>query len=554
MDGLGVTELIARLLVNRDITTVEAASNWLHPRLRDLHDPAGLRGMSAAVEAILGALDAGQRVTIYGDYDVDGMTASSTLARFLRRCGFDPHVFLPDRFRDGYGVNADRVGELIEEGTTLFVTVDCGISAVEAVRQARELGAGFVIVDHHQLPQGPLPPARAIINPHHPDCTFPFKDMCAAGLAFHLVLGLRAALRQRGHFVDSPEPDVRELLDIVAIGTVADVVPLRGINRILVATGLVRMTRSLHPGVRALIAVGARGSRVDAGTIGYQMGPRLNAAGRLSHPYKGFELLATEDAELARSIAEDIDAENQRRREVQDAMEAEALEQVTADVGADSPALVLWSEGWHAGVAGIVAARIMQRFHRPCAVISVDGDIGKGSIRSISGFDVVAGLRRCAGLLEQFGGHPHAAGVTIRAAQLPAFRQAFADAAQALCPEDCFTPRLKVDAEVGFRDVGPKLLEQLDWLAPYGRGNPEPRLYTPGVVAREVRLVGADRSHVKLTLEHGGKALSAIAFGMADRAPAPGDRVDVAFRPEYNEWRGTLSVQLRVLDLRPSSS
>ena len=548
--ALGVSDVVAGLLVNRGILDPDAARSWLNPRLRDLLDPAGLRGMDVAVTTILATLDRGERVTIYGDYDVDGMTASSILARFLRWCGYDPHVFLPDRFRDGYGVNKDRVRDLIEAGTRLVVTVDCGITAVEQVTLAKELGAEFVIVDHHQLPEGPLPPAVAIINPHHPDCSFPFKGLCAAGLAFHLALALRAELRRRGFFADRPEPDIRLLLDIAAVGTVADMVPLRGINRILVTTGIERMRESRHPGIRALIAVGARGRTLTSETIGFQIGPRLNAAGRLSHPYKGFEILATDDPARAQEIAEDIDAENQRRREVQDVIETEAMEQALREQGADADAFVLWSDDWHPGVAGIVAARVVNRFHRPCAVIAVKDGVGKGSIRSIKGCDVVMALRRCAESLEQFGGHPHAAGVTVKAENLPAFREGFARAARELTPPECFTPTLSIDADIGFGRIGGQLISEINALAPFGSGNAQPRFCTRGVRVLSTRLVGKTGDHLKLYLEHEGCRFDAIAFGFGPHAPVQGQVIDIAFRPEFNEYMGNVSVQLRVQDIQ----
>jgi single-stranded-DNA-specific exonuclease len=458
-------------------------------------------------------------------------------------------VFLPDRFKDGYGINADRIRELIDAGTTLFITVDCGITATEAIAEAKELGADFIIV-HHQPREDGLPPAAAIINPHQPSCTFPFKDLCAAGLAFHLVMGLRGELRKRGTYQGLDEPDIRKLLDIVAIGTIADVVPLKGLNRILVTAGLKRMARSEHAGVRALVAVSAGSRRLNAGVVGFQMGPRLNAAGRLSHPYKGYELLSTDDTRLAQEIAADVDNENQKRRTVQSEIEEQAIEQALSLSEDVAPAYVLWSNDWHPGVAGIVAARIVQRFHRPCAVIAVKDGIGKGSIRSIRGFNAVAGLRQCADSLEQFGGHPHAAGVTVQEDQLPHFRRAFAQAAEALTKPDDLIPRLTLDSELSFQDLAGELLDQIENLAPFGAGNREPLFCTRGVDVLETRRVGKDRSHLRMKLQHSGQRLDAIAFGCGEHAPPVGDRIDVAYRPEYNEWKGRVSLQLRVLDFR----
>ena len=550
-EALRLPELVCGLMVNRQITEPADAERYLNPRLGDLVDPSRLKGMGPAVELLLEHLDLGHRVTIYGDYDVDGMTSASILTRFLRRSGYEPHVFLPDRFKDGYGLNPDRLRELADSGTRLFVSVDCGITAVAPIALARSMGADFIVVDHHQLPLGDLPPANVIINPHQPDCSFPFDDLCAAGLCFHLAIALRVALRKRGHYADRVEPDLRELVDLAAIGTVADVVPLKGINRILVASGLRSISRSTHAGVRALLALSSQGRPINAGTLGFQIGPRLNAAGRLSHPFKGFELLTTDDPDLAQSIASEVDGENRRRRDVQDIIEREALEQ-TADDASVRPAYLLWSESWHAGVTGVVASRIVERYHRPCAMVALVDGMGKGSIRSIRGFDAVAGLRRCAPLLEQFGGHAHAAGLTVRPERLPELRAAFEAAALDMTPAASLRPELHLDAEVGFRDIDDSLLEGLARLAPYGAGNREPKLCTYGVRVAQVRRVG-DGSHVRLELEHEGRRLGAIAFGFGEVAPDEGAHIDVAFRPEYNHWRGQATLQLKVADMKPSA-
>ena len=543
---------MAGLLVNRGHVELDAAEVFLDPRLTRLVAPGLLRGMDAAVGAIIAAFTSGKRVTIYGDYDVDGMTAASVLTRFFRALGWEPHVFLPDRFVDGYGLNPDRVRELAEGGTRLFISVDCGVTAVSAIGIARGLGADFVVVDHHQPPDGELPPATAIVNPHQAGCTFPFKDLCAAGLAFYVALGVRAALRDRGFFVDRPEPDVRELLDLVAIGTIADVVPLVGLNRVLVTAGMARMERSPHVGVRALTALTAKGGRLTAKTVAYQMGPRLNASGRLSHPFKGFELLTTDDAAVARRIGDDLEAENKSRQDLQKEIEVEAVALAEED-GQDAPAYVLWKDGWHAGVTGIVAARIVERYHRPCAMVAVTDGIGKGSIRSIRGFDAVAGLRRCADTLDQYGGHPFAAGLTVQEGRLADFKAAFQAAALSLTAPEHLVPELRIDAEVGFAAIDDRLVAELDHLAPFGAGNAEPLLCTLGARVMDAKRVG-DGSHLKLTLTEGGRRFGAIAFGMGDRAPESGALIDVAFRPEINEYNHQVSLQLRVVDLRPCVS
>jgi len=552
--GLSVTNVVAGLLVNRGYEQVDDAQTFLNPRLSQLIDPFQIKGMSEAVARILEAFEQGEKVTIHGDYDVDGMTASTILTRFLNAVGYNPHVFLPNRFVDGYGVNPKRVTQLVEDGTQLFISVDCGIRDVAAVKKARELGADFIIVDHHQLPTDGLPEANAILNPHQPDCPFPFKDLCAAGLALYLAMGLRAELRSRGFFADCDEPDIRELLDVAALGTIADVVPLRGINRVLVAYGLERMQRSPHAGIRALLSLVPPGRKLTAGTVAFQMVPRLNAAGRLSDPFKGFELLSTDKTDVAAAIAKEIDEENKDRRTLQESIEEEAFEQVLSQPsGAEAPAHVLWSDDWHPGVTGIVASRIVDHFHRPCVLIAVDKNgVGKGSIRSIRGFDVMQGLERCDDLLEQFGGHPYAAGLSIRAENLEAFREAFQQAAASLTPADALNPTISLDARISFDDITSDLINTIEALAPFGAGNPEPKFCTVGVRVGSIRRVGADGAHAKLQLTHAERKLDAIAFRVGDNAPTEGSLIDIAFRPEYNEWRGQVSVQLRVVDWHPT--
>ncbi len=548
----GLPQTVTSLLVNRGVLSADDVRAFLAPKLSELQDPRGLRGMAEATTLVLDALEQDDPIVIYGDYDVDGMTAASVLFRFFRSVGVTPRVFLPDRFRDGYGLNPDRLGELIDEGAKLVITVDCGISAVEPIRMARERGVDVIIVDHHRLPRGELPPASATINPHHPECSFPFKDLCAAGLAFHLAVALRSAMRSRGDFLESAEPDVRDLLDLVAIGTIADVVPLRGLNRMLVHAGLPRIERAKSPGVRALRTVSLKQSAVTGGGVAFHMAPRLNAAGRLSSPMKGFEILTTLDATVAQAIAAELNEENGARKAIQESIEAEAISQALREQGEDAPAYVLWDAGWHTGVAGIVAARIVERFHRPAAVIALVDGVGKGSLRSISGFDVLAGLERCSDLLIQYGGHAHAAGVTIDPAQLPAFRAAFAAAARELTPEASLTPSINIDAVLGFAEITSEFIEQLTALAPFGAGNPEPVFASHDVRVVERRQAGKTGEHFRLVLQEGGLTLPAIAFRIGERCPLPGDLVDVAYRARFNDFDQRPTLQLEIIDLKPS--
>lgn len=549
--AVGCSVLVARLLVQRGLEEPEAARRFLEPRLADLEDPLRMAGMAAAVERILAADARGEKITIWGDYDVDGVTSASLLWRFFAQVGIPVDVFVPDRFRDGYGLNGDRLDELAERGTRLVIAVDCGVTSHREIRRARERGVDVIVVDHHH-PQAELPPAAAVVNPLQPGCAYSYKKMAAVGLTFHLVVALRGALRERGRFAPGREPDVRELLDLVSIGTVADVVPLTGTNRILAWHGLRRVPQSRHAGVRALCHVsGLEGKEVGAGQVGFQLGPRINAAGRLSSATKGVELLTSPSYEAALAIAHDVDRENRERQTIEARILEEAVEQALAqgDPGARR-ALVLASPSWHAGVVGIVASKVVERFHRPTFVIAVDGGVGKGSGRSIEGFHLVEGLDRCAADLVGYGGHAHAAGVTVAAERIPAFAARLDAVARERLTDGHLTPTLRLDAEVPLAAVTWDLVADVGRLAPFGSGNPRPTFLARGVRVRATREVG--RGHLKMVVEQGPALLDCIGFRMADRAPAPGDVVDLAYRPEINEFRGERRLQLELRDLRPA--
>lgn len=543
--------LVARLLLQRGVEEPEAAGRFLEPRLADLEDPLRMAGMARAVERILAADAAGERITIWGDYDVDGVTSASLLWTFLAQVGVTADVFVPDRFRDGYGLNADRLDELADGGTRLVVAVDCGITSVREVARAAARGVDVVIIDHHH-PPAELPAAAAIVNPLQPGCAYSYKKMAAVGLTFHLAVALRSALRAAGRFAGRPEPDLRDLLDLAAIGTVADVVPLTGTNRVLTWHGLRRVPQSPHPGVRALCRVsGLEGKEVGAGQVGFQLGPRINAAGRLSSAAKGVEMLTSTSFEAAYTIAEQVDRENRERQ----AIEARILDEATAQVTAQGDpsarrALVLASPSWHAGVVGIVASKIVERFHRPTFVIAVDGAVGKGSGRSIEGFHLVEGLDRCADELVGYGGHAHAAGVTVAADRIERFAARLEDIAREQLSEAHLTPTLRLDAELPLQAVTFDLVADLSRLAPFGPGNPRPTFLARGVRVRATREVGV--GHLKMIVEHGAAVLDCIGFRMAAHAPEPGARVDLAFRPEINEFRGERRLQLELRDIRPA--
>jgi single-stranded-DNA-specific exonuclease len=546
-----VSPRIAALLLERGIEDGESARRFLVPKLRDLIDPTLLKGMHAAVERLLRALENEEKVVVWGDYDVDGVTSTTLLLRYFKEVGFSVDFFVPNRFRDGYGLSEENLVRLAGEGYRVVVTVDCGISNTKEVAVANGLGVDVIIVDHHEVPRE-IPRACAVIDPLQETCGYGFTGMAAAGLTFHLLMAIRAEMRKRGYFKEgAKEPDLREYLDIAAVGTIADLAPLQGVNRILTKVGLGVLAQTQWPGLQALrdVCMKGRARRVDAGFVGFQMGPRINAAGRLSSASRGVDMLVSDDYGSALKIAEQVDEENLRRREIQDEIFVEAMEMM-ADVSLDDlkHAFVLWKDGWHAGVTGIVASKLVDHFHRPFVLIAMDGEDGKASGRSIRGFHMVRALTQCEELLVGFGGHAHAAGLTIQRRNLEAFAEKFDGLArESLQPADLI-PSLTLHEEIAFRDIDGAFMDEMASMEPYGMGNRRPLFCASGIrVVRERIVTGG---HLQLTLEGGGYELRAIAFGRGEEAPGVDSKISVAFSPEWNEWKGRRTIQLNVRDFR----
>ena len=549
-EQLNISPFLARLLVLRGLADAEAAKTYLSSSLRsDLPSPFAMAGMAAAVERIVGAVKNKELIGIWGDYDVDGTTGAAVLVSFLREIGAAPVYHVPHRVEEGYGLNVEGLKRLRERGVDLVVTVDCGISNAYEVEAARGFALDIVVVDHHQPPDE-LPPAVAVIDPHRRDCSFPDKGLCAAGLAFYLVIALRAKLRDAGWFAGGEDPDVRRYLDIVTLGTIADMVPLQGVNRTLIRRGLAELAGSTRPGIVALKQVARiQAGEVSAGQVGFQLGPRINAAGRVDYGIKVVELLTTDSSDVAMRIAQELDEHNRERR----AIEAEVLEQALAQAeervnGADRYSLVLSGESWHAGVLGIVASRIVERFHRPTVVIGFNGGAGKGSARSIRGFHMVEGLRRCAGHLDKFGGHEFAGGLSVKTEKIEPFAGAFEGVAREWLRADDLLPLLEIDAPLSLPDIGFSLMRELEALKPFGIGNPEPLFMTRGLEVCERKLFPAG---ARFRFRQGERVIGAVAFGAGEDFPgAPGTKVDVAYRLSENEWNGSTSVEMKIVDAR----
>jgi single-stranded-DNA-specific exonuclease len=551
--ALRVRVATARCLVGRGVTEPRDAQGFIDPRLAALRPPTGLAGMSRAVGRIADAVIAGQRIGVFGDYDVDGVTTAALLTAFLRSVGATVEVAVARRDA-GYGFTPAAAADFAARGCEVIVTGDCGTSDLEALAVAAAHRTDVIVVDHHTVPAaGDAHPALALVNPHRADSTFPFRGMASVGLAFYVAAAVRTELRDRRHFERSgrTEPDVRELLDLVALGTIADLVPLASENRILTALGLRRLQSRARPGIAALLAAAgvSEEREVDARTVAWKLAPRINAPGRLGAAMPSLELLLA-DAGSAAERAQSLEAANTERRAIQERVMAEALELLgDRDPG---PAVVIAGEGWPSGVVGIVAAKLVDRYQRPAFVVGIDAEtgIGRGSARTAGGVNLYRALCEAAPWLDRYGGHAAAAGFTVRRESVAALGESLGAACARLAAGSgpVATGR-EVDAEVRLADVDERLAEELAGLGPFGQDNPSPVLVTRNVRVSAARRVG-DGSHLKLTLEDDRSTTrTAIGFQLGDREVAVGARVDLTFVPTISTWQGRRSAELELSDL-----
>jgi single-stranded-DNA-specific exonuclease len=540
---LSVPEPLAALLLQRGFGDLGDARAFLRPALEQLADPLSLAGMADAVAAIVAAVGRKDTILVHGDYDVDGQSAAALLTRALRIGGADARGFVPHRIRDGYDFGPAGLAHAQSIGARLILTCDCGITAVDSVAAAEAAGIRVVVTDHH-LPGPLLPPATAVVDPQRPDDTSSLKDLCGTGIAFKLVQALVQPL-------SLPESLPLHLLDYVALATVADVVPLVGENRILVRHGLKLLQHTRWPGLRALIETSGIKGELKAGQVGFILAPRLNAAGRIGEAADGLRLLLTDDPAEAMTLARRLEQLNAERQTLDQRILDQAIEQVEAAGGLDTRAgIVLGSDGWHPGVVGIVASRVVERYGRPAFLVGFEGDTGKGSGRSISRFDLHGALNRCGDLLLKFGGHRMAAGLTVSRDRFDAFRERFESvAAEQLSPDD-LGPEQRVDLEIPLAEATDTLERLVRYLEPCGMGNPAPVFGVRGVALARRQRVGTN--HLRGTLMGGEGSLGAIGFRLADRVSTQDDGpVDAAFRLEQNEFRGQTSLQARLLSVTP---
>ncbi|HTR74392.1 MAG TPA: single-stranded-DNA-specific exonuclease RecJ [Solirubrobacterales bacterium] len=535
-DALGLSAPVAVTLVRRGYRTPDEARAFL--AADESHPPEAFRGMDEVVALVRTAIEAGERITVHGDFDVDGVSATALLVSTLRDLGADCDWLIPDRIADGYGLGGENVEKLATRGTALLITVDCGITAVEQVAQAQELGMEVIITDHHQRDEE-LPGCLIL----HPEVSgYPFESLCGTAVAWKLATALRGGAAERD-------------LDLVALATVADVVPLVGENRALVKRGLAEMRRAKRIGLRALMeASRCEPNRLDEGDLAFRLAPRINAAGRLYRADAGVELLLSEDDDRARQIAVELGRANSERRATEREVDAaaEAARRELPDELREANGLVLAGEGWHPGVVGIVASRLVERHHRPVVVISLDGEGGgRGSGRSIPGFDLHAALEACSEHLESFGGHKAAAGLSLKAVDLDAFRAAFATYANETLGEDDLKRTERIDAMVGGVGLGLDLAEELTQLAPFGMGNPGVRLMVPSARVTDQRTMGEEGKHSRFSLHSGSHRALGVAFGRSSLGVDDDEMLDAAVRLEVNHWNGAVEPRVVLREVYP---
>jgi len=544
--------LAAQVLLNRGLRDAAEAETFLHPDYRRLADPMQMKGMAAATARIARALAAGEQITIYGDFDADGVTSVTLLVQALGHLGGQVEGYIPHRVEEGYGLNQEAVEMLARQGTRLLITVDCGISNAAEIARANELGMDVIVSDHH-LPPPDLPPALAILNPRQADCGYPFKRMAGVGIAFTLVRGLAKAgvalLNGAGQGLRG-----RDLLDLVALGTVADVAALVGENRTLVAAGLEILRQAKRPGLRALMdAAGVRPERVNTGTIGFTLGPRLNAAGRLAHAVSAYRLLQARTLEEARPLAEELDTLNRERQELTDTTLEQARQRVQA-LPDERRIILLADTGFPAGVVGLVAGKLVEEFYRPALVIELGEEESRGSARSISAFHIAEALRACGDLLTRFGGHRVAAGFSVPNANLAALEERLEALAGEQLDAAALTPVLCIDAAAGLADLNWDLLHALEKMAPFGVENPQAVFLCAGVKVVRGRRMGQEGQHLRLTVADGRLVQDAVAWRMGEREAEcrAGMRVDLACTLDSNAWNGEERLELVVRAIRPA--
>lgn len=552
---LGISNTVSTVLVNRGIDGVEAASHFLQAKLKGLFDPFLLKDGEKAALIIIEAIKKRKKIVIYGDYDVDGITSTLIMYKFLSYVGAQVDYYIPHRLEDGYGLNTYTLEEIATNGGNLVITVDCGITSIDEVKYAKNLGLDTIIIDHHHVGEI-VPDAVAIVNPHQKDCEYPFEDMAAVGVAFTFCMVLKKMVEKDG-FYEGSLPNLVEYLDIVAMGTVADMVPLLDSNRIFVKHGLTQMQKNNRPGLLALANIcGVKSLKeVTPSVISYKMAPRLNAAGRIGNAIKGLELILCNDYDVALKMAEELNLTNEFRQQ----LEAEIFDQANTRVETEeyfetSSSIVLHSNKWHPGVIGIVASRLVEKYYKPTIMISVEGGVGRGSARSIPQLHIYNILEELNHYLVQYGGHKYAAGLTIKADNIPAFIKDFERLAAEALSKEVYVQSTDIDQELPLSELAPDLVVALSKLEPFGMNNQEPNFLASRVKILKQSIINRSHLHWKLGIEESGMSFNSIGFGLLNNKEAPevGDYVDIVYFPKINTYGGNIALQLYVKDFEKS--
>lgn len=545
----GIHPMISRIIVSRGIRDSETARRFINPSLNDLHSPFLMQDIRQGVSRLLQAIHHNENIIIYGDYDADGITSVVILYKFIKEITSNINFYIPDRIGEGYGLKMPAIDEFKKNNVSLIITVDCGISDVEQIAYAHDLGIDTIVLDHHEI-SGPLPSAVAAINPNREDCSFPFKGLAGVGIAFNFLIALRGALNKEGFWENKTYPNLREYLDIVSLGTIGDIAPLIDENRIFSRIGLELITEGQRPGIKALKEVsGVDGQAIDSFKASFSLIPRINAAGRIGSPYDAVKLLLADDLTEARVLAEKLDSYNRNRQ----VMEKKILNDILEIIGKNPSfekmnAFVFASDRWHPGIIGIVASRLVELFNRPTVIISLNNGVGKGSGRSVSGYNIYKGLQQCSDLLLSFGGHYHAAGISIKEENIDEFSRLFNELSGKEVEFSETAAQIDVDTECPLENISTEWLAQMDMLAPFGSKNPEPLLYAKNVKASTLLIVG--NNHLKMGLVSNGTSCDSIWFNMGKYLRTlDGVNFDIIFTPQINNWNGSSDIQLKIKDV-----
>ncbi|MGV8059318.1 MAG: single-stranded-DNA-specific exonuclease RecJ [Smithellaceae bacterium] len=545
----GIHPIISQILANREFIDMEDVRHYLHPSLNDLYSPFLMKDMKAGISRLLKAIHDHEKIVIYGDYDADGITSVVILFKFIKKITSDVTYYIPDRLHEGYGLKIPAIDKFKSNNVGLIITVDCGISDYEQIAYARSIGIDTIVLDHHAI-SGALPPAVANINPKREDCPFPFKELAGVGIAYNFLIALRGSLRKEGFWKNENYPNLKEYLDVVALGTIGDIAPLIDENRIFARIGLELITEGKRPGIKALKEIsGIDGQIIDSFKASFCLIPRINAAGRIASPLDAVALLLTEDMEEARMLAGKLDTYNRRRQSMEKIILNEILGEISNNPDFEKMnALVFASDKWHPGVVGIVASRLVELFSRPAFVISLKDGIGKGSGRSISDFNIYKGIEQCASLLLSYGGHNYAAGISIKEDDIAEFTLLLDEIIRDSGQFSDLVSQTIIDSECQLKDINLSLISQMQMLAPFGSKNPEPVLCARNIKVSSPTIVG--NNHLKMCLTSDGMSCNSIWFAMGRYLKAiAGSNLDIVFTPQINQWNGASDIQLKMKDV-----